>query len=343
MYIKYGKSYADMWQFKESLRCENVKSLKRYQKIVQTYRAQPVRNFCKMCGGGRHRYEFVSHGVTYYCCDTCGHINGSFEDTVEFTKKLYESNGTDYGDDYKDVDLSKFNSRVKVIYQPKAEFLKNALQQEKVNSNIKFTDVGAGCGHFVAALQNLGLSAIGVEVDDSQVAYASKILPEGSMTHCASEDVVDFLRNVKTDCVTFIYCLEHVQNLSEILAAVRENPCISYMYFSVPMLSYSVILESISDEVYPRVLGAEHTHIFTDESIAYLCTEYQFEKIAEWRFGADVADLLRTMMVKLESRDNGTLAHILKRKLLPVMDELQYVIDKSEFCSDTHVLLRKAI
>ena len=338
---KYGKTYSNMWKFKDSLTKDNNPLLNRNQKVLELYSKQPMRKYCKVCNGENHRWEFYSHGVKYYCCNTCGHINGEFEDTEEFTKALYESDAIGYGDDYQDVNLQEYNERVDTIYLPKAEFLRDTICCGDNLQNMRVVDIGAGAGHNVAAMQKIGFSAVGVEVDQHQVEFASHILPPGSMIYCPSDKICEYIKTVDADCISFIYVLEHVQNLVDVFEAFISNANIEYLYFSVPMFSCSTILESITDRVFPRVLAAEHTHIFTNESIEYICHKYSLQPIGVWRFGADIADLLRTITVELEMKGNSALAGILKKQIVPVMDDLQSILDSTEFCSDIHIVLKK--
>ena len=132
-----------------------------------------------------------------------------------------------------------------------------------------------------------------------------------------------------------------LQNLADIFNAVISNNNIKYLYFSVPMFSFSTILESITDNVSPRVLGAPHTHIFTNESINYICRRYSFQPLGEWRFGADIADLLRTISVELKLQGNSSLISIMREQIVPVLDDLQYILDRSDFCSEIHIVVKK--
>ena len=69
---------------------------------------------------------FVSHHVKYSICDRCSHLNGIYEDTNSFNKKIYLSES---GSNYINAYRQSFNSRVKKIYQPKVEFLKKVLKR----------------------------------------------------------------------------------------------------------------------------------------------------------------------------------------------------------------------
>lgn len=344
MFHKIGKSYANMWRFKEGLTLENKELVAHNERLYELYRQQPVRKFCKICHGTKRRWEFHSHGVLYYCCDECGHINGNHVDTEEYCRKLYEGDDGCFGAQYEDIDKNAFLARMNTIYLPKAEFLKDAFESYGGKydlSSMKFLDIGAGSGHFVYAMNELGLNASGIDVDIHQVRHAQKILSAGMLEHCPSEKMVDYISNVKADVLTCIYAFEHITNVVEVFDAIQKNNNIKWVYFSVPMLAYTSMLESVNPKVYARVLHAAHTHIYTEESIAWLCKKYNWRPLGDWRFGSDAADILRTIMVELELQGDTKFSQFCKEKYVDIIDDLQYVMDKHGCCSDIHILVEK--
>ena len=77
-------------------------------------------------------------------------MNGAYEDTKVFAKKLYTSaDGKNYSKNY----LNDFDKRVKNIYIPKVDFLKKVIKKK-----INLLDLGCGAGHFVKALEQKGIS-----------------------------------------------------------------------------------------------------------------------------------------------------------------------------------------
>ena len=335
-----------MWTFKEGLTAENKELVEHNEKLYEFYKQQPVRTACKICGeGGTHRWEFHSHGVLYWCCNNCGHINGNHEDTEEYCKKLYEGNDGCFGGQYEDAEKERFLERMRTIYLPKAEFLKEVLESNdggcKDVGSMNFLDIGSGSGHFVYAMNELGMHAKGIDVDLHQVLHAQKILPKGFLEHCPSERMVEYISNAEADTLTCIYAFEHIVNVVDVFDAIQRNANIKRIYFAVPMFAVTSMLESVEPNVYARVLHAAHTHIYTEESIAWLCKKYGWKALGEWRFGSDAADILRTIMVKLEMQGDHEFAEVCKEKYVGLIDDLQYVIDKHSCCSDTHILVEK--
>ena len=209
-------------------------------------------------------------------------------------------------------------------------------------SALKFLDIGAGTGHFAFAMHNEGLNALGVEVDVHQVRYAQNILPEGLLVHCPSEKILNYIEKSDASVLTCIYAFEHITNVVEVFDAIQRNSNIRWIYFSVPMFSLASIIDTINPEIYARTLHAAHTHIYTEESISWLCKKYNWKPLGEWRFGADAADLLRNIMVTAENKGDEEFAKVCRDRFVPMMDNLQHVIDKNYFCSDIHILLEKS-
>ena len=63
--------------------------------------------------------------------------------------------------------------------------------------------------------------------------------------------------------------------------------------------------------------------------------------MGEWRFGTDIVDLLRTIMVTLQNNGNVYLSEIFQEKSSRILDDMQLLIDKNNFCSEIHLLVRK--
>lgn len=344
MLRKYSKSYGNMWQLKKSL-TENDKAMAEQDaKCRDIYRKQPERIACKLCGAkaANKRMSFDVSGIEYWTCGKCGHINGAYQDTKEFCDAIYAKN-SGYGDTYRDLSEDVFRRRVETVYAPKADFLRQSLIESGIDiRKMSLLDVGGGAGHFVAACRSLGLKARGIEVDEESVRISDKFMPSEGLTYVSPEKICEEIENAKDEIVSFIFNLEHVLNLGEILESVEKNKGIRYIFFAVPMFSYAAILSAITEGMFDRMFnGSVHTHIFSNESVEWLCEKYHWEKLGIWRFGADVADLLRIMTVCLENKGNSSLADLLHRKMAPQIDQFQQIVDEADFCSEIHAVVQK--
>lgn len=88
----FGKSMQDIWLFKKTFFNDNDSQLEGVMKISESYLKQPKRENCKMCQTAiTTPTYFKSHGINYYLCGNCGHLNGEYDDTECFSAKVYTS------------------------------------------------------------------------------------------------------------------------------------------------------------------------------------------------------------------------------------------------------------
>jgi len=108
------------------------------------------------------------------------------------------------------------------------------------------------------------------------------------------------------------------------------------------MFSLSVILENVFKNVFPRQLSVDHTHLFTEESIEKMNAIMGIKPIAEWRFGADIHDLYRHLLINLEKNNSSLkMKNYLYSGFGKIIDELQSRIDENFFCSEIHCIASK--
>lgn len=333
---KYGKSYGDIEKIKRNFLEENEKLLKRHDAIGEIYRKQPLRTNCKLCGHslntGKEK-SFVSHNIEYKICTSCTHVNGIYDDTIEFSDALY--NAQDYGQTYySEKDKQSYQSRMESIYYPKVLFLKQVLKN--VGSIL---EIGAGSGFFCAAAHKEGYDIVGIEISQSQVEYANQINGKELLQCIPAEQITDTIRETDREILVAIGVLEHIYNLREVLEAIRDNKNIKYLYFSVPLFSFSVFFEAIFPDGFNRHLGGAHTHLFTLDSIKCMNKEFGFEPVGQWIFGTDVADLSRFIQQRLH-KENGEIIDIFQNHFAKIIDRLQRTIDEAEFASEVHMIVK---
>ncbi len=345
---RYSKPLGDLLEFKQDFFSANNLKLEEFKTIANYYRSQPIRLACKNCA----QYLefsiancFTKLGVKYAFCLNCGHCNGAHEDTTEFCKRLYtESSGKNYSSNYTAKDIDQYKHRTKEIYHPKAEFLRDALM-EAGHFPARLCDFGAGAGYFVSASCDFNFSeVIGYEVSKALVKFGNDMMGRKLLIQHALKDIVDLLSACDKEVVSFVGVLEHLRSPREALQALNENKRVQYLFFSVPLFSPSVVLESVFPEVMPRHLVAGHTHLYTEKSIDHLCYEFGFERLSEWWFGLDLTDLYRSVTVmigKNEGNFNSPLREYWESHFLPLVDKLQGVLDEAQACSEVHILVKK--
>ncbi len=337
--IKYGKKSADILGVKQTFFEENSHHLNKNQRIRDLYIAQPARDNCKNCETPLGEVDFTTHKVPFSYCPKCGHLNGRHEDTNEFCANAYTSDdGAAYSENYQSSDIKAFETRVQNIYTPKAEFLLEALGEGRFN----FADFGAGTGYFAKALLSLGQNVQGFEVSKAQVDLGNKLIGQEVLVQHDLEKTKEILKETNAQVVSMIGVLEHLQNPRECLKSISENSNIEYFYLSVPLMSFCVYLELFFPENFNRQLGGTHTHLYTESSIDHFCSEFGFEKKAQWWFGTDFVDLFRHGQVELGRLGTSAKAQEEFSKILaPQIDDLQLSLDKKHLSSEVHMLLAR--
>lgn len=348
MICRYGKRLGDLSAFKLGLFTENESRLARSLTLAADYRKQALREKCKICGSPLpEKSDFAKHSVPYAFCATCGHLNGLHEDGDEYFSRLYTADGgKEYGSVYGAADAQAYRQRVDAIYAPKAKFLSETLASVgETPAALSYADLGAGSGYFVAALTSLDLQAVGHEISHAQTEFANAMLascyPGGCVERIRSVELATLASSLADPVVSMIGVLEHVQDPRAVLAALRGNPAVRYLYLSLPLFSASVLIEAAFPDIAPRQLEGGHTHLFTSRSIAWMAEAYQLEKVGEWWFGQDVLDLFRSITLTLQRNpETASLAGALTEHMLPLMDSWQLEIDQARFCSEVHLLFR---
>lgn len=64
------------------------------------------------------------------------------------------------------------------------------------------------------------------------------------------------------------------------------------------------------------------------------------DRVGEWWFGADMMDLFRHLAVGLGAKDQDEAAEAMRKMYLPMMDDLQGVLDKSRMASEVHMVFK---
>lgn len=342
--IRYGKSAEALLAHKQDFFRDNDNLLREGRRIGDIYRAQPARTACKCCATPLAGASFVKQGITYIVCGRCGHLNGAHEDSAEFCTALYtEAGGAAYAKTYSADDRDAYRRRVQDIYVPKAEFLRDALAEAGHDAAaLRYADLGAGSGYFVAAMRELGFSkAVGYEASEVQSGLANAMIGEGAVRRHELDDVVSLASALDADVVSMIGVLEHVREPRELLTALQANTKVGYLYLSVPLFSACVFFEMVFPDVFQRQLSAAHTHLYTESSLDWTCREFGMTRAAEWWFGTDMVDLFRALSVRLEKNSelNGMSDHW-ARIFAPAIDGLQLALDRKKLSSEVHMLLR---
>lgn len=344
--IRFGKSAGALLAHKQSFFHDNDNLLHEGRRIGKIYREQSARTLCKCCTATLGATSFVKQGIAYTICGRCGHLNGMHEDSAAFCAALYtEAGGANYAKTYSAADKDAYWRRVRDIYVPKAEFLRDALTEAgHTPAELRYADLGAGSGYFVAAVRELGCpQAVGYEASAVQTAFADAMVGAGAVLRQDLDDVAPLARTIDADVVSMIGVLEHVREPREVLKALKTNAQVRYLYISVPLFSPCVFFEMAFPGVFQRQLSAAHTHLYTESSLDWTCREFGMTRVAEWWFGTDMVDLFRSVSVELErSSDLKGISDHWACMFAPAIDDLQLALDRRKLASEVHMLLRFA-
>lgn len=311
--------------------------------IYEIYRAQPPRQNCKNCGFQLRDPAFHKQGINYIICSNCSHLNGEFEDTEAFYAAQFTDNGGDHvAQHYAASDRVEYEQRVEVIYAPKVEFLMDVIRAEQHNPlALSYLDIGAGTGHFVSALKRAGAKARGLEASSLQVEMGRKILGNDCLDVLDPSAIEKVAAETSAQVVTMVFVLEHVLRPTELIQAFADNPNIQYLLVAVPIHSPAAYIEMMFPTVYERHL-AGHTHLYTDQSLDWLCHHTGFRRVGEWWFGSDMMDLLRSFSVRMHQLGQpASGVEDWKQMITPLLDDMQLAIDKRKLSSEVHLILRR--
>lgn len=338
--LKYSKSSSYYFSTKQKFFTENDKILKKSHEKNQLYIAQPIRNGCKICDATLpNDIDFHSHGVDYVFCLQCTHLNGRFEDSQEFIENLYISDGgSDYSHNYID---EGFYKRVIDIYIPKIDFLVSSIPPKKY----AILDVGCGSGYFVYAALLRNLNARGLDVSEKMVEFGNhQIYYHLKESPLSFENEQGFYKEIiksNAQIISAIGVIEHLREPHMFFDAFKQSNA-KYLFYSVPMFSFSAVLENVFKDVFPRQLSGGHTHLFTEQSIAKMNELIGVKTVSEWRFGTDVIDLYRHILVNLQKNNaSQKMMNYLFTGFGKKIDKIQSIFDKNHFCSEIHCVASK--
>ena len=331
--VKFSKTYKNLISIKEDFYKNNIINLKSQIKINHEYKKNPIRIICKICSKKTLHKFIESFSIEYSLCSKCSHVNGKYEDTKKFNKKLYSS---DQGKNYSRNYLKNYSARVKNIYIPKVDFLRSVIKK-----NIQVMDIGCGGGHFLKALELRKINSVGYETSKTLSNLGKGKLKKNKIYNSNFSDIYKIVKkNLDFNTVSLLEVLEHLTDPHSLLNAFKKSKA-EYLYISVPTFSLSVFLENSFTGVFPRQLSGGHTHLFTDKSIKFIAKKYNLSIVGEWWFGTDIADLYRSLINSGKILNKKIYLKEINRKLFSVLDDLQSILDKNKICSEVHLVLKK--
>jgi SAM-dependent methyltransferase len=342
MYKKIGKSADFILEYQPHLLDGIDSHIADQENFESSYRESPVRPTCVVCEAALGDADFLRNSIQYIFCRICGHLNGNHQVSEDLADLTYDSQ-TEQSMKYDKLYImpkEKFLNTVAKIYLPKAEFLQSSLVEIENLLDLRILDFGTGSGHMVKALGDLGFNnVIGIDPMKTTIEYGKKVIGIEGLSRIRIQDSLDFLRHTNAELITMLCTLPHVTNHHEILSAMVTNPNIRYTFQKLPMFSLGSMLDVTSPTTNSRVLAGAHNHVYTDSSLEFIEKRYGLKRISEWRFGSDIVDLYRNILIKLNRIEGSENAKTkFSEKFLPMIDDLQRVVDSNNFASEIHIL-----
>lgn len=331
--IYFSKLYDDeMLNIKKDFYLENNFNLNKVKRINYLYKKQPKRKNCQNCEYKIGSTDFSSFGVDYIICKNCNHLNGKFENTLEFAYNLYRGEKSKlYSLNYE----KNYRRRVFKIYQPKVKFLKKVLKKD-----FTLTDIGSGAGHFLKALEIEKVKSIGFETSKYLVKLSKMFLKTNTVKLIEFNEICKIIENVETNCISLIGVLEHLCDPNLAIKSFKKSKA-EYLYISVPLFSLSSILEHANPNVYPRQLGGSHTHLYTKKSLDFLIKKFNLSILGEWWFGTDIADLHRILTNGFSNKNSTYFYKFFNLYFTKYLNDFQKILDNNKICSEVHLVIKK--
>ena len=327
--LNFQKKISDISSIKKDFYTANRIYLNKARKGYKLYIKEKKRTICKNCEKKLSKKIFNSHGVDYTICEKCFHLNGLYQDTKRFLDKLYlTEEGSNYEYGYK----SQYDIRVKNIYTPKLNFLKNVIKK-----NFSLIELGCGAGHFIKACEKQNINAKGYDVNKKLIAIAKKN-SANNVFFVKPTKMNEIIKDSAADVICLISTLEHLENPNLILKKIKKSK-IKYLYICVPLFSFSTFIENVFKNVFPRQLNASHTHLYTHKSLQYMIRENNFKILGEWWFGSDISDLYRSMILNSNYYSSKYVKYF---DILfgDYIDDFQNVLDSKKLSCEVHMVLK---
>lgn len=308
----------------------------------KSYRASSIRSNCVVCETQLGRRDFSRNSIDFILCRVCGHINGNHELSDELADSTYDSQATESMkyDKLYIMSKEKYSKAVSKIYVPKADFIKESLADLPNVLDLNILDFGTGSGHMVQALRDVGFGSVkGIDPMQTTVDFGKEVMRVSGLSKVPIRDSIKFLEQTTSELITMICTLPHVASQNEVMLAMSQNPSIRYTFQKLPMFSLGAMLDVTSPNTNSRVLAGAHNHLYTDKSLEFMEKKYGLKRISEWRFGSDILDLYRNILIKLTRAESSMeFKSYFSDSFLSMLDELQLVVDANKFASEIHVL-----
>jgi hypothetical protein len=338
MKYHYSKPFSDINTETETYIKKEKDIRDSQKKSLLSKTSAAARSSCTICSLPLSEAAQINHRSVPYCvCSTCGHIQ-SREIIREVPDQEFETI-------YPALDKAGWESRMQRIYEPKLDWILNALSEARISQKTALSypwlDIGAGAGYFLGALKKKGASLLqGIEASTILSKQANEML--GAETVTNGRDIKGKIKNSGAKIVSSFFVFEHLEDNFGVYEALASREKGSILVFSVPVYGFASMIEMLSETHSARSLdGTVHRQLFTDTSITYLLQQMGYQAISQWIFGQDALDLKRAIMCSIEGKYDTSYLNKITEMLNPIMDPLQQLVDTSHLADARHVLAIK--
>lgn len=348
---RFGKDLADLYWLHDDLQSNEELLLELQRSVESQYLNSPIRQRCVLCDTTlTGSADFIRNTISFIFCVICGHVNGNHEVSLDFIASTYTSvdqssrNSSLYSKEFttgKKVD--EYWEVVERIDQPKARFLAEFVHSLGLRVGATAVlDVGCGSGHFVNALLREGFTlARGFDSFAPAIATAQTV---GNLSNNQAyleepNELLGILAETEATVISMMCVLVHLDSPLAALRAMRDNPSIRFTYQKIPMWSFATILEAALPGFHARVLGSDHSNVFSHESLKWIEGELGLKRVASWTFGGDWLDLQKRILLGMQKNDSSDL--LLKRASLSlgsIANDVQQIFDKNKLASELHLV-----
>ena len=177
-------------------------------------RLNTTRQVCRGCGAVHHRIIFRDLKHSFFRCSKCSLVNQMYSGTAEM------SYGTEYFfDDYK---KQYGRTYLEDFSRIKKDGLRRCEKISRLKKGGTLLDAGCGYGPFLAAADESGYNAEGLDVSINAAAWVNKELGYKVYTTPLENFEPEDKDVCVYDVVTMWYVIEHLQNPGKILDTVNS-------------------------------------------------------------------------------------------------------------------------
>jgi len=342
--IDYSKSSSDISK-ESAARLKNDRRLFKDQKRVSLFLLRcKARKKCIVCNYMLKGEEFYHRDIVFISCKTCGHIQTRVQPPEDYPMNIMK--GRDFKKIYPRLTSAQYTDRKQRIYKPKLDWAVACLNEIGYSSKklrtLKWTEIGAGAGYFLSALEDFGVVDYkGFDSERSLVSFGQGFLRNDKILHFEG-NIEESLEIFYADVFVAFFVFEHLNCSYNFFKELRKLKSGTILIFSVPTFGFSSLLENMFVNNWARSMNCEiHTQVFTDKSIDYAMQLCDFEIKAKWIFGQDVDDLIRYIDLSCREINDKKIYKQAMDKLLAVSNDLQGILDRNNLADQRHILAIK--